>query len=100
METTGNKNPVNPPAPGGSPEDTQTDNPASARLIGRPANKELWIVLGIYLRALCLRLIYLYESSTYPTFEALSWQKNFRQASRHWGGGYGVVLWAADFLRV
>jgi Flp pilus assembly protein TadD len=72
METTGNKNSVSPPFANGIPEDTQTDKPASSNLISRPANKELWIVLGIYLLAVCVRLLYLYESSTFPTFEALS----------------------------
>ena len=72
METTCNKNPVDPPVAAGSPGDTQTDKPPAANLISGSANNELWIVLGIYLLAVCVRLLYLYESSTYPTFEALS----------------------------
>jgi len=70
MKMTDTKHPISNSGQGDRSNGVQSDSPVPDKSTSSSGKIELWIVLGIFFLALCVRYFYLYESSANPTFEA------------------------------
>jgi tetratricopeptide (TPR) repeat protein len=70
MKTTDTKYPISNSGQPDSSNGVQSNSPSLVKSTSSSGKIELWIALGIFFLALCVRYFYLYESSANPTFEA------------------------------
>ncbi len=101
MKMTDTKHPISNSGQGDRSNGVQSDSPVPAKSTSSSGKIELWIVLGIFFLALCVRYFYLYESSANPTFEApISDSQTYHGLASRLAEGQGMTrefFWQALF---